>query len=791
MITDVRASKMFLLLQEAESVASIARRLKMSQKTVRKYRDADQLPSQLERAERSYRTREDPLTEFWDEIEALLQHDPRLKPYAILDWLKQKYNPPEGEPRVSDSIRRTLERRVQSWKLQHGVEQDVKFPQIHHPGDVIAFDFVVMNSLKVTLGGKPLDHMLFHAVFTYSNWEYVHLCHSESFEALSAGLQDALHRAGGVPRRVRSDSLSAAVNNLSDDKEFATAYRDLLAHYGVKGHRINVRKPHENGDVESSHGHFKDALDQALRLRGGRDFASAADYMSFVRQLVSRRNVPREKRFCEEISTFGPLPPQRRGTSTSIFVPVKSDSVIRVKRNAYSVSSKYIGLRLEIRIHQDHLELWYRNECLERMPRQFGYGKEDIDFRHVIDSLIRKPGAFVNYKYVNHMYPTTRFRMAYDQLLKNTTEAAAVKQYLRLLYAAKHEGLDLVDDTLRWFLAQGQTIKADDVLKVVASKHQLPAPTAVNVEAPDLSTFDSLLQHKEVYDEQETNHVQRPTANDEDDGGLAAYDRHVEAAGSTEGTAAADVPRESLGDGRASSARTLDAHAVPGGPGRKGMPGEKSEPHFAIDAQCESLGGQDLGPVQLGSVAAACDSAIRDASQWGLLESPGQLVDLREARLGKNDALIGTGRSTGETGSVGLLLDLPDVGSGVVASQTRSANGACDQKVRKIRRPDHRRPGLRPTESGGDGSVVHTPLGTVRTRQRARQLEPALFQMGADLQGPDDDCRRDRPVDSSFSHHRTQHSQLSTRGGKTETTQINPLKRWIKKLGNAVFQRSF
>jgi hypothetical protein len=179
MITDVRASKMFLLLHEAESVARIARRLKMSEKTIRKYRNADQLPSQIERAERSYRTREDPLAAFRDEIEALLQHDPRLKPYAILDWLKQKYNPPDGEPCVSDSMRRTLERRVQSWKLQQGVEQEVKFPQIHHPGDVIAFDFVVMNSLKVTLGGKPFDHLLFHAVFTYSNWEYVHLCHSE------------------------------------------------------------------------------------------------------------------------------------------------------------------------------------------------------------------------------------------------------------------------------------------------------------------------------------------------------------------------------------------------------------------------------------------------------------------------------------------------------------------------------------------------------------------------------------------------------------------------------------
>lgn len=128
---------------------------------------------------------------------------------------------------MTDAIRRTLERRVPSWKLEQDVEQEVKFPQVHHAGNIIAFDFVAMNALKVTIGGKPFDHMLFHAVFTYSNWEYVHLCHSESFEALPAGLQDALHRAGGVPRCVRSDSLSAAVNNLSDDREFKTMLDEL------------------------------------------------------------------------------------------------------------------------------------------------------------------------------------------------------------------------------------------------------------------------------------------------------------------------------------------------------------------------------------------------------------------------------------------------------------------------------------------------------------------------------------------------------------------------------------
>ena len=134
----------------------------MSEKTIRKYRDAGQLPSQIKRPARTYRTRQDPLEEYWSEIEERLEQDSRLKPYAILDWLKQKYNSPEGEPCVTDSIRRTLERRVQRWKLEHGVQQEVTFSQVHHAGDVIAFDFVVMNSLKIKIGGKPFDHMMLY-----------------------------------------------------------------------------------------------------------------------------------------------------------------------------------------------------------------------------------------------------------------------------------------------------------------------------------------------------------------------------------------------------------------------------------------------------------------------------------------------------------------------------------------------------------------------------------------------------------------------------------------------------
>ena len=312
MLSDAKAGQMFCLLHQGQSVARIAKTLHMGERTIRKYRDQGALPSQQPRPPRTYRTRTDPLEPFWPEIEEFLENDPRLRPVALLDWLKQKYNDPEtGEGPISDSLRRTLERRVQKWKLQHGVQHEVKFPQVHQPGDVIAFDFVNLNGLGVTIGGRAYDHLLFHSVFTYSNWEHVHLCHSESFEALAAGLQDALHLAGGVPARVRSDSLSAAVNNLSSDKQFARAYQALLDHYGLKGHRINVRKPHENGDVESAHGHFKTWLDQSLRLRGHRDFETVEAYREFLKQVVTRRNAGRTSAFEKECAALRPLPFKR------------------------------------------------------------------------------------------------------------------------------------------------------------------------------------------------------------------------------------------------------------------------------------------------------------------------------------------------------------------------------------------------------------------------------------------------------------------------------------------------
>ncbi len=795
MLTDQKAGQMFTMLRNGCSLATIARKLQMAKKTIRKYRDKNALPSQTPRQPRTYRTRLDPLDRYWPEVEERLLGEPRLKPFAILTYLQQKYNSPTGEGQplaVPDSLRRTLERRVQDWKLQHDVNREVIFPQVHHPGDVIAFDFVDLNCLHVTIDSRQFDHKLFHAVLTYSNWEHVNVCHSESYEAVATGLQDALHLAGGVPKRVRSDSLSAAVNNLSQEKEFAKQYQFLLSHYGLKGHRINVRKPQENGDVESLNGHIKMTIVQALMLRGNRNFVDAAEYQTFVRQVIAQRNIKRETQLIEEVTQFASLPAERVATFTCHQLRVRSDSVIRIKRNSYSVGSKYIGLKMEARIHQDHVELWYRGERKEVMPRLYGKDKELIDFRHVIDSLIRKPGAFENYKYQHHLYPTTRFRMAYDMLLKQTAMKTAIKQYLKILHAAKHDGLDTVDDILRWILQEGMPLSAAAVLDLVAAKQQVKSPTEVAIQPPDLSEFDSLLQHKDVYDDEQErdNETRQETQYSvfQSSGlevALCSYDEHRGVTGPIEGTAIADDSRVALRDGGTGSAGPMDSSAVFIGVGIEGVRVTSSEPDRAIDERCALTGWQNVAAVSVVTLAVACNPAVRVASQRQLPGSTGQLVAVREARFGKNEFTICARGSIGSSGSERVLHNLPESRAELVASEARPTAGALHQDAQQVRSVDHRRFRVRAAESRRDGGVVHAAIGTLRTRQRPVEQQPAVLEVGANLQRPHDDSGGDRSADSPQRDHRVEHRELPPRRCEEQTARPGILG-WLHNYGASI-----
>ena len=341
-------------------------------RTARKYRKQGKLPSESRRPH-LWRTRIDPLVTVWPRLEELLQVAPGLQAKTLLERLQRKYPDQDWE-----RSQRTLERRVRVWKGQHGQEHEVFFAQVHDPGRLGSSDFSHMDHLEVTIGGQPFAHLIYHFVLTYSNWEYVQICFSESFASLSEGLQNAFWTLGLVPQRHRTDRMTLAVNQDGNPEEFTANYRALLGHYGVVGEATNPASGHENGDCEQGHRRFKDAVAQALLLRGSSDFASREEYERFLREIVKRRNARRQKKFVEEQAHMKPLPTRRLETLQRQRVRVGRGSTIQVLRNGYSVPARLIGEQVEARIGAEEIEVWYGGELVQRMERLRGQGKHKM-----------------------------------------------------------------------------------------------------------------------------------------------------------------------------------------------------------------------------------------------------------------------------------------------------------------------------------------------------------------------------------------------------------------------------
>ena len=726
MVTDGQVRKLLLDL-ESDKLAVAARRAGMDEKTARKYRALGALPSTQKRL-RTYRTRKDPLAELWQKVQARLEAEPRLKAKTLFDWLQK-----ERPGQLSQSHRRTFERRVQRWRALAGRPRRVMFSQVHRAGELAASDFTSMNSLNVTLLGKRFEHLAYHFVLTYSNWESVTLCPSESFEALSHGLQNALWELGGVPQRHRSDSLSAAVNNLSVQREFQARYRGLLEHYGLSGERINVRQPHENGDSESSHGHFKTAVDQALHLRGSRDFSSREEYLRFLQEVVATRNAGRRERHAEELAVLRALPPQRQESCLRLRVRVDTGSLIHIHRNTYSVHSRLIGLEVEAWLHADRVEVWYAGIRVDTLPRLVGRDKHAIHYRHIIDQLVRKPGAFENYRYREDLFPNSRFRMAYDRLREEHAPKVACRAYLHILQHAARDSEAAVDDALRCLLAQAQPLSAEAVIALARTSTELPAPTDVTVEPPDLRSFDCLLEHKEVYHveaayieaapveaacppeltlasggwadlvvcEQPASSAPAASADRREEG----FDEHAPGPDdgaserSAQGTAAADLSRAVPAASRSGGAGGTELPSIPGRVDELRMPSPEPQPGATAAPQLALVAGEDVGPVPVVAGALAGGAATSKSARGDVPGPAGELVGVRQAGFRENASPGGVGGATGPTGPLGVVRHLQLIGSGVADCQTGIEVGAVDQTTGELRGPDHRRLGLCATES--------------------------------------------------------------------------------------------
>ena len=486
MVTDGQVRLLMKGIQQEKSLAVAAAKAGMSEKTARRYRDLGKLPGEV-RPRHDWRTRVDPFEEVWAKVRGHLEREPRLEARTLFEALQR-----EHPGKFADGQLRTLQRRVKTWRATEGPAREVYFPQVHVPGRLCESDFTHMTSLAVTLAGRPFAHLVYHFVLTYSNWETGTICFSESFESLSDGLQNALWELGGVPAEHRTDRLTAAVHKTDHPEEFTQHYEALLRHYRLVGQRIQAGQANENGDVEQSHHRFKRAVDQALLLRGSRDFADRGAYVAFLNQVITRRNVGRKARFAEERSALRALPNQRLDAGKRLLVRVGPSSTVRVQHNVYSVHSRLMGEQIEVRLGAEAVEVWYAQRRVDVMPRLRGEKKHRIDYRHIIDWLAKKPGAFENYRYRDDLYPTSRFRIAADAL-KRDLGARGNREYLGILQLAANESEAGVDEALRHLLDRGEAISVAAVSQIVRCGHPLPPATAVTIAEVNLSSYDALL----------------------------------------------------------------------------------------------------------------------------------------------------------------------------------------------------------------------------------------------------------------------------------------------------------
>ena len=475
------------LVQTEQSLQVAADKAGMHRETARKYRQLGKLPSAV-RTEHAWRTRRDPFAEVWPWVVEQLSVNPGLEAKTLLEALQRAH-----AGRFADGQLRTLQRQIKRWRGVEGPGQEVFFAQVHHPGRLCASDFSHMTKLGVTIGGRSFEHLIYHFVLTYSNWETFTLCYSESFESLSEGLQNALWELGGVPQRHRTDCLSAAVANTSNFEEFTRRYQGLLEHYGLLAEKTNPNSGHENGDVEQRHHRFKRAVDQALMLRGSRDFAEVQAYVHFLQALTQQLNRGRQSRFAEEWKVLRGLPPVRVEAVKRLEARVDCGSLIHVDRNAYSVNSRLIGQQVEVRLYAQHLEVWYAQKKVEELPRLRGRNQHRVNYRHVIDWLVRKPGAFAEYRYQADLFPSSLFRVAYDQL-QNQYAGGADKQYLKILELAAKESQGRVEAAIGHLVERERAMSFEAVEAGVLCGQPRAAPTAVRVDEVDLSAYDQLLE---------------------------------------------------------------------------------------------------------------------------------------------------------------------------------------------------------------------------------------------------------------------------------------------------------
>ncbi len=490
-ITDHQMTQ-YKKLRVNHSQESSAAKIGISVASARRLERREGPPSQ--RAPRHWRTRSDPLAAVWDsEVVPMLQAEPDLMAVTILDELQRRHPGDLGNSKL-----RTLQRRIRQWRAEHGGEQMLFFAQEHPPGRLGLSDFTVADELGVQVAGQPLAHRLYQFTLAYSGWRHACLVlGGESFQALSAGLQQALWMAGGVPEEHRTDSLSAAFNNLAEQETLTQHYDDLCRHYGMRPSRNNPGQSHENGSIESRQRSLKTALEQALLLRGTREFDSIQAYEAFVAETVRHLNARCARAWDVERACLRPLPAQRTVDFEEHDARVSKYGVIRVRGVMYSVPSRLVGHRLKIRLYGTHLQAWLGGakvfECERLYSSATQHHPRRIDWRHMLPSLKRKPGAFARWVLRDDMFPRSEYARTWHYLHERLPERQACRLMVELLDLA--DRANIVTE-LAGILAE--RIEADLMPDIDALRERFAPRSAavpeVQIQLPSPAVYDALLE---------------------------------------------------------------------------------------------------------------------------------------------------------------------------------------------------------------------------------------------------------------------------------------------------------
>ncbi len=476
--------------QKCGQIGLAAMKAGMNRDTAAAYIHSGELPS-VQAVDRDWRTRPDPFETNWSAAEAMLVAAPELEAKALFEWLCDHHPGVYHEGQL-----RTFQRHVRQWRALHGPDKEVYFPQTHRPGVRMETDFTCMNALGVTLGGALFDHLLCHSVLTYSNWEWGTICHSESLLALRNGLQTTLVQLGHVPAEQWTDHSTAATHELGGDERgqrgFNRGYVDVMDHFGIQPHTINRAEPHENGDIESANGAFKRRVEQYLLLRGNREFVSHAAYRQFLEGVLHRANDRRRPRLAEELAAMRPLEVALLPEYVEEQAGVSRWSTIQSDRRMYSVPSRLIGETVRVRRYEERLDVHLGGHLQVSMPRLTGTQTHAINYRHIIEWLVRKPGAFAQYRFREDLFPSLVFRRAYDRLCAACSPRVADVEYLRILRQAART-MECAVETVLLDLERRQVAPRWAALMEFWPAPSPPAAPALAPLAVELSAYDQLL----------------------------------------------------------------------------------------------------------------------------------------------------------------------------------------------------------------------------------------------------------------------------------------------------------